>query len=290
MIDIQSKELRPKDFIVPMSSDVGFKGALKTQEKFFTKLVSELIGIPENKIIGGKFIDNETINRSDNEPHRKVDLIFRKDNYLINLEANNFGSPKTILQRDTEYIFRIELDDTLKGNNIKSEVNYYQININNIKFEFDKELINRYEMRDIETNELHPYTLIIIDIALYKLNDKEYTKDVDELLIKALKLFNARSEEEYKKIVGNDKILGGVQKFMSEYSRIPEVVGEYDAEEEAKWMKKLDERHAKEEGMVEGIQKNKLKTAKNMLKDKLDIKLISRYTGLTEEEIKSLKL
>ena len=272
---------RKEGFIIPMSSDVGLKGALKTQNEFFIKLASKLLNIPENAIKGGKFIDNETINRSDTESHRKVDLLFRKDNYLINLEANNFGSSETISQRDTEYIFRIELDDTLKGNNIKSEVNYYQININNIKFEFDKELINRYEMREIETKEKLPFTPIIIHVQLDYLDKDGYTKNIDPWLIKALKLFRADSEEEYKKIIGNDKLLGGVFKFMSNYSKNGRVLGEYDAEKDAEFIRNYDLKHAEEKGIR--------KTAKNMLNKKYDIKEISDITGLTEEEIKNIK-
>ena len=49
---------------------------------------------------------------------------------------------------------------------------------------------------------------------------------------------------------------------------------------------------AKNEGLKEGIsqgsQQAKIETAKNMLKDNLDIQTILKYTGLSIEEIKSL--
>ena len=40
---------------------------------------------------------------------------------------------------------------------------------------------------------------------------------------------------------------------------------------------------------AEGIEKNKIEIAKNMLKENLDIELISKVTGLSEEQISSLK-
>ena len=43
-----------------------------------------------------------------------------------------------------------------------------------------------------------------------------------------------------------------------------------------------------EEGRNEGIRETKLETAKKMLKDKLSIDMISKYTGLSEKEIRSL--
>ncbi|STY91811.1 Uncharacterised protein [Megamonas hypermegale] len=54
----------------------------------------------------------------------------------------------------------------------------------------------------------------------------------------------------------------------------------------------------KEEGLQEGLQKGlqqglyqqAIQTAKNMLKDKVDIKLISKYTNLSIEEINKIKV
>ena len=44
-----------------------------------------------------------------------------------------------------------------------------------------------------------------------------------------------------------------------------------------------------EEGREEGIIENQLETARAMLDDNLDPKLISKYTGLSEEQIAALK-
>ncbi len=41
-------------------------------------------------------------------------------------------------------------------------------------------------------------------------------------------------------------------------------------------------------GLQQGSQQAKIETAKNMLKDNLDIQTILKYTGLSIEEIKSL--
>jgi predicted transposase/invertase (TIGR01784 family) len=42
------------------------------------------------------------------------------------------------------------------------------------------------------------------------------------------------------------------------------------------------------QGIAQGSQQAKIETAKNMLKDNLDIQTILKYTGLSIEEIKSL--
>ena len=81
---------------------------------------------------------------------------------------------------------------------------------------------------------------------------------------------------------------------MSNYSKDSKVLGEYDEEEDAEFIKNFDLAYAKEEGKAEGekagIMKSKLETAKNMLKKKFSIKDISEITGLTSSEIESIKL
>ena len=42
------------------------------------------------------------------------------------------------------------------------------------------------------------------------------------------------------------------------------------------------------QGITQGSQQKAIETAKNMLKDNLDIQTILKYTGLSIEEIKSL--
>ena len=42
------------------------------------------------------------------------------------------------------------------------------------------------------------------------------------------------------------------------------------------------------QGIVQGSQQKAIETAKNMLKDNLDIQTIIKYTGLSIEEINSL--
>ena len=46
----------------------------------------------------------------------------------------------------------------------------------------------------------------------------------------------------------------------------------------------------KEEGLQQGSYQQAIQTAKNMLKDKVDIALISKYTNLSIEEINKIKV
>lgn len=51
---------------------------------------------------------------------------------------------------------------------------------------------------------------------------------------------------------------------------------------------RLGEKKGRKEGIKEGIKEGKIETAKRMLMDGLPIDTISKYTGLSEKEIKAI--
>ena len=72
---------------------------------------------------------------------------------------------------------------------------------------------------------------------------------------------------------------------LEEVNKDPEFREYMSAEEDAR---KMENSHL-DEAINKGIKQEKNEIAKNMLSKNMDIKLISEITGLTEEEINSLK-
>ena len=281
---------RGKDFIVPMSSDVVTKGIMKGDNEFFIKLISKILNIPEEYIKGGVFIDNEVVNETSDESHKRVDLLYSKKDYLlVNFEANTYTLG--ILYRNTIYTYKIIIDERYIRKNGNRP--FYQINMDTKYFDCNKKLINRFEMRELETGEILPYTPIIVHVSLEFLEEEEYTKGVDEWLLNALRLYKTKSKKEARKFAGNDEVLKKAEEFMEKYSMDKKVLGEYDAEEDAQMIKEFDLEDATNKGIAEGRtegRKSGIKeTAKNMLKDKLNIESIMKYTGLSKKEIEALK-
>ena len=64
-----------------------------------------------------------------------------------------------------------------------------------------------------------------------------------------------------------------------------EVIGLYDKELHLEKLRLSELEEAREQG----IEQEKIEIAKNMLNDGLGISVISKYTGLSKEEIASLK-
>ena len=87
---------------------------------------------------------------------------------------------------------------------------------------------------------------------------------------------------------------------VEELSTDPNFVGYYDLEEAhrqdiaSSYDTGLEEGMGKgikqgiEQGIKQGIEQEKLSIAKNMLKEKIEISLISKYTGLSVDTIKEL--
>ncbi len=67
---------------------------------------------------------------------------------------------------------------------------------------------------------------------------------------------------------------------------------EYETREKAmrdyNFLIKKSKEEGLEEGRIEGEKEGKFKIAKNMLLKNLDISVIAEYTGLSEEEVKTL--
>ena len=79
------------------------------------------------------------------------------------------------------------------------------------------------------------------------------------------------------KIAEEDEVMEQTLKFMEDFLNDKEIRDVYDKINDV-------ERYAKEEGQYQ----EKIKTAKNMLQDGLNINNISKYTGLSLSEIKTL--
>ena len=72
---------------------------------------------------------------------------------------------------------------------------------------------------------------------------------------------------------------------LEEVNKDPEFREYMSAEEDAR---KMENSHL-DEARAEGKSEGKIEIAKNLLKNKVDISIIASSTGLTEDEINSLK-
>ena len=84
-----------------------------------------------------------------------------------------------------------------------------------------------------------------------------------------------------------------MERKIEELSEDPKYASLYDEEKLDKLAKSVwlheETKQAKEQGIEQGIEQGRKETAKKMLEENLNIKMISKITGLSKKEILSLK-
>ena len=169
----------------------------------------------------------------------------------------------------------------------------------------------RYKLYDKSAKEELTDIMEIIRIDIPYYTKMCYNKDAKELdsLTRFIGMFGLEEKEEIKGICNGDEDMENIYKKVEEYNSDLDLMGAYDWEWHQKELKRLEIRDAKkeaikeglkegrEEGRVEGLKEGReegsqnkaLEIAKNMLKENMDINLISKITGLSLNKINELK-
>ena len=109
-----------------------------------------------------------------------------------------------------------------------------------------------------------------------------------------LKFFTMKDNKEaiMSELVKEKPIMEEVQKRYNNFIKDRLMMNEYDKRQAYLYgnqiMLEEERRLGKEEGIKEGIKENQITTARNMKNDKIDFNTISKYTGLSVEEIEKL--
>ena len=126
-------------------------------------------------------------------------------------------------------------------------------------------------------------------INLSKFSKKEYTKEeikkMSEIEIIGL-LFKTRSRDQMEIICERNEKIVGIKKIYEELSNKQEFIEEYTKEELEKFAYGEE---TYDKGISEGSYAKEIEIAKKMFNDNVDLSIILKYTGLSEEELKSLK-
>ena len=80
----------------------------------------------------------------------------------------------------------------------------------------------------------------------------------------------------------------GVAKKITSLSMNDYIKGYYIKEEQDEWMRNVDIADARKTGFNEGINQNRIETAKKMKEENIPLDIIVKITSLTKEEIEKL--
>ena len=285
-----------------------------TNHKEYLGLILEnLIPLTKEEIEkDGVFLNVELPSKNLKLKTGRMDLLLQVGKYSINLEANSKIDTALIIRNEAHFSWMIYQEYARKDKKTLEEI-LYQIAFNK-KYRLSKELIVRLQYFDKDL-QVGDENFLKIEINLENVKDKYYNKEKLNRFEKALLLLVIDEEEEIRKIGKGDRVLEEVGEEVISYSRAKEIVDRYEmemieenfrrnrAEEEGfnKGLEKGLEKGIKkgikkgiekgiEKGRQEATKESKIEMAKSMLKDDMPVQSISKYSGLSIDEIEKLKL
>ena len=289
---------------ISILSDTMLKAMFQNENriKYSAKFLSYFIDVEYEDILNNICLaKNELDKNNENDKGERCDYVALLSDTSLNIEVNN-NSSLEVLERNMEYAHRLYSKKIRRGDENYQYTQVIQFNLNNFAFKGNDKIVDIYTVTNDDNIGLSN-KLIFVQIYVPNLRKKWYTKGMKSLSEEE-KYILALVEMDLDKL--ND--LGG-ENIMDEYVKEAEEVsfeggvGEaYDKE----WAlrdqgyrdglsqgKAEGKAEGREEGRAEGISQGKsernTEIAKNMLKDNIPVESISKYTGLSIEEVNELR-
>ena len=282
-----------------LSSDIVFKFIFGYEKnKHYTEwLLERMFNLEKGSLKDKLIIQNSLdLDKSAADTHGlELDVrIKMPDNSLVNLEMyrNGFG----IEEQEKSYAYLTTMFGTQlpKGSKFKNMKKCIQIN-----FVKDKKYTKgKYKLLDKEKE----YQSKGIELTIVNIDRPEMScYDIDNELRKCFKLMSAESIEEARLIAQEGGIIEEMAKDIEKFNKDEWITDYFSVG--TMWegrVKELEEtaelklQEGIEQGMTQGISyginQEKIETAKNLLKDNIEVEKIQKYTGLSLQEIEAITL
>ena len=283
-------ENNDNDNFVTILADSTFKYMFKDYRDFFKKVIKSTTNVD----ISEYELYNNEINSGNKARDYRLDILLKKDNDFIIIEMNKNADKRTLLKA-RKYLYAKAQDGGLVEGEEFKKMRTILINFNNSKYKNDKEAISvGYDLINEKYNDVID-EIKIYDIYLASLKNVRYNGSNEKETY--LAMFRAESFEEMRDIAnGNEEALKVVEE-LERLSENDEFRVLYDAEK----MRRKEINSARldgyddgyengiTKGKEEGAKEEKIEIAKNFLKDGIPIEVVSKNTGLSEEELEELK-
>ena len=261
---------------ISILSDTMLKAMFQNENriKYSAKFLSYFIDVEYEDILNNICLaKNELDKNNENDKGERCDYVALLSDTSLNIEVNN-NSSLEVLERNMEYAHRLYSKKIKRGEENYQYTQVIQFNLNNFAFKGNDKIVDIYTVTNDDNIGLSN-KLIFVQIYVPNLRKKWYTKGMKSLSEEE-KYILALVEMDLDKL--ND--LGG-ENIMDEYVK---------EAEEVSFEGGVGEAYDKEWALRdEGKRESKKEIAKNLLKNRVDISIIASSTGLTEEEINSLK-
>ena len=260
-----------------LTSDIVFKSFMmsKNTNNYKARLIHLITGIPENDLKNAIYQSVELPIDKNNQKVMKTDIITTIKNHILSIEMNK-DYYETILKKNSNYISKVKAESLKSGEDYKEQKQIIQINFDNYHIYKGDKIIYEFKMLEIDTLE-EEYEGESISYHIDLENLKSYNK---EELKQLLELFVSENVENLRGIDIMDEAINELEIL----SQDENIIGLYDAE----LLEKAIREEIKEKGVQKGQQEKSIEIAKNLLAMNMNIKDISKATGLSMTEIDEL--
>ena len=198
----------------------------------------------------------------------------------IEMQRSNEGN---IVKRSTFYASKLISDQLLKNEEykqIKPVIVIFIMDFNYFPFE-------EYITKSIMVTEKHREYELNNNVIYYYIELPKFRKgkiNIKDITSQWLTFIDGENEKELNEVMENNNLI----------KKADEELEYLSGDEELRRLAELREKYirdmkgAKSDGYEAGEKAGIKKIAKNMLKEKMDIAIISKVTGLTEEEISNI--
>ena len=231
------------------------------------------------------------------ERKKIVDSLIRiNDNAYLNIEVNSSKSKETAL-RNYCYFQKIINSNTKKNEDYNVTDQFIQIDLTyGLPKTDNRKIVETYQMKNEDGSLLYVDNVKMIEYDMDKIldlwyhrNDKDKQEEIEKykyLMMLGLDREKLRIfSEEHKE----DEFIMTYRKKIEEANDKKQFEPFLTYAEDVRFQINTARNIGKEEGIEKGRVEEKEETARNMLRDKVDIALISRYTNLPTSQIMSLR-
>ena len=279
--------INPENKFYTLANDIIFKNTFDT-EKSLKRLLEESLDLKVNKILSNNIeLPVEHIK----ERRKYLDLIIDTNKGIINVEVNH-GFKDEIPNRNLLFFCKLISSSVKRSKSYLDIKKHIQLNItwnlhSYFNFDITKSKIIKCHIKDDETNNnIHDDIFEIVHINMDYFKDIWYHGDIKKEN-PFLMLLAADELDKMEKISKGDKIMEELSKKVKKLNQDQEILDVIIENEDELIRNTLYEKAVKK-GISQGIEQNKVEIARKMLKEKLDIELISKITGLSNEDIEKL--
>ena len=261
--------------------------------RYLAKLISLSTGIDYDYLIKNmKLSSNNTQEGSMFEHFNEQDVIVSLHDMRIDVEMSIGNQDINIIKNQTT-AFKLAGNTYKSGDGYKKEHIFYQICIENYDLYHNDLLVTEvnlvdvssgnYEVVNMNYKEFH-VNLNNLPSSCYNLSERD----------KYFKLLTLNKKSDLELLSKGDEIMKDAADKIVSLSSDPGFISELEKQQILEYAKAVAlekaEDRGKEIGLSEGAQNKSIEIVQNLLKENVDISVISKSTGLSIEEIEKLEV